>query len=366
MSKHTWITVDFHDEETYHSLLDNSQGFTAFVMAFIISACLALRHKPGCPGGCSLTRHSHYERKKLNGLPIWRVQCKLCGAVFTVLPHFVLPYRAISADTARQNLLGYYRGLSLDASEEVCGGISAEALFRLICALGREGTVPVLIKADLPLPDYFEADEKHSSCEDNPLYLTTVSAGEVIWSLACCENKTAAAFTEGYGVFQQATLEYNPDWQPKGILCDGYDSTVQAQHALFPKTPVGACLRHAVAGLGKKLKGLCGDATKLCRDFWHLFDGRGEGLIPVFSLGQKLRRFAEQVEKTAGEEVGGAIRRWIARHKDGWFAVMRDPNLPLTSVMLDQRHNYLDRKLFMMKGFHHAGIDRQAFLNGLV
>jgi hypothetical protein len=37
----------------------------------------------------------------------------------------------------------------------------------------------------------------------------------------------------------------------------------------------------------------------------------------------------------------------------GWYAVLEDPRMPVTSTLLDQAHNAFDRKLFMMKGFNH-------------
>jgi hypothetical protein len=39
--------------------------------------------------------------------------------------------------------------------------------------------------------------------------------------------------------------------------------------------------------------------------------------------------------------------------------------MPVTSTLLDQVHNAIDRKLFMMKGFHHPQGSQQAFLRGL-
>ena len=66
--KHTWITIDFHDEANYRDLLDKSSAFIAAVTEFVLSIGLMLCHKPGCPGGCSLTRHSHYERVRLEAV----------------------------------------------------------------------------------------------------------------------------------------------------------------------------------------------------------------------------------------------------------------------------------------------------------
>ena len=39
--------------------------------------------------------------------------------------------------------------------------------------------------------------------------------------------------------------------------------------------------------------------------------------------------------------------------------------MPVTSTLLDQAHNAIERKLFAMKGFHHPGGSQQAFLTGL-
>ena len=51
--------------------------------------------------------------------------------------------------------------------------------------------------------------------------------------------------------------------------------------------------------------------------------------------------------------------------KAGWYAVLADPQMPVTSTLLDQAHNAFERKLFAMKGFHHPGGRQQAFLTGL-
>jgi hypothetical protein len=83
-------------------------------LAFFLSLGFQLKHKSTCTGGGGLTRHSHYARVRLGGLTIWRIQCTSCKAVFTVLPHFVLRYRRMSPDGARQALMATHGGLSLE------------------------------------------------------------------------------------------------------------------------------------------------------------------------------------------------------------------------------------------------------------
>src|SRR5882724_10330262 len=136
------ITVDFQHETTYVHLLGDGKAFVEWVLAFILSLGFQLKHKAACRGGGSLTRHSHYVRVRLGGVTIWRLQCTTCRAVFTVLPHFVLRYRQMHPEMARNALLATHGGLSLELCA-VIGHISPMALYRLICALGHQSMVAV-------------------------------------------------------------------------------------------------------------------------------------------------------------------------------------------------------------------------------
>ena len=66
-----------------------------------------------------------------------------------------------------------------------------------------------------------------------------------------------------------------------------------------------------------------------------------------------------------GTANGERVRYWFQDKKAGWYAVLEDPRMPVTSTLLDQAHHAIDRKLFMMKGFHHPKGSQQAFLRGL-
>jgi hypothetical protein len=187
------ITVDFRSEATYFQLLGDGQAFLECVMAFVMALGFQLKHKATCRGGGCLTRHSHYVRVRLGGVTIWRLQCTTCRAVFTVLPHFILRYRHMRPDIARDALLATHGGLSLELCAVICH-ISPIALYRLICALGYQSIVMVLTRCGLPLPTYFLADEKHSCCLTDKVYLPTIVTGRVIWHLGYTEDASAAAF----------------------------------------------------------------------------------------------------------------------------------------------------------------------------
>jgi hypothetical protein len=360
------ITIDFQHEATYHQLLGDGKAFLEFVCAFLLSLGFQLKHKATCHGSGCLTRHSHYARVRLGEVIIWRIQCTTCKAVFTVLPHFVLRYRRMRPEVAREALLATHGGLSLELCAMICH-LSPMALYRLVCAFGHQSLVTVLTRCGLALPVYFLADEKHSRCLTEKVYLPTIVCGRVIWYLGYTENASAAALTQSYGEFQRAASQQEPAYRVRGILTDGFDSTVKSLRTLYPGARLGNCLRHALTKLPKKLAAIASPIRKALRSQFHtlLYRACQRKGLRVFALGQRLRHFANDVARVAGKANGERVRRWFQDKKAGWYAVLADPQMPVTSTLLDQAHNAIERKLFAMKGFHHPDGSQQAFLMGL-
>src|SRR5437870_2566744 len=360
------FTVDFQNEATYFQLLGDGKAFVECVIAFILALGFQLKHKATCSGGGCMTRHSHYLRVRLGGVTIWRLQCTTCRAVFTILPHFVLRYRQMRPEVARDALLAIHGGLSLELCA-VLYHLSPMALYRLVCAFGHHSLVTVLTRCGLPLPVYFLADEKHSRCLAEKVYLPTIVSGRVIWHLGYTEAASAAAFTQSYRACQQAALQQEPSYRVRGILTDGFDSTTSSMRTLFPGARLGNCLRHAINKLPAKLTSIASPVRKALRSQFHtlLYRARQRKGLRVFALGQRLRHFADRVTQSAGEANGARVRRWFQEKKAGWYVVLADPQMPVTSTLLDQAHNAIERKLFAMKGFHHPSGSQQAFLTGL-
>jgi hypothetical protein len=360
------ITVDFHDETTYFALLSNTKAFVEFVLAFIVSSGFQLKHQATCSGRGSLTRHSHYTRVRLGGLTFWRLQCTTCRAVFTVLPHWVLRYRQMRPEVARDALLATHGGLSLECCAAIYH-ISPMALYCLLCALGQQSLVTVLTRCRLPLPVYFLADEKHSRCLTANVYLPTMVRGRVIWHLGYTEEASAAAFTQSYQAFQHAAAQQEPTYRVRGVLTDGFDSTTKSLRTLFPGARLGFCLRHALLKLPKKLAAIASPVRQSLRAQFHtlLYRARQRKGLRMFALGQRLRHFADHVAHMTGTTNGARVRGWFQDEKVGWYAVLADPQMPVTSTLLDQAHTAIARKLFAMKGFHHPDGSQQAFLTGL-
>jgi hypothetical protein len=197
----------------------------------------------------------------------------------------------------------------------------------IICRLGQQSVVTVLTRCGLPLPSYFLADEKHSHCLTDKVYLPTIVCGRVIWHLGYTEDASAAAFTASYGAFQRAASQQEPLYQVKGVLIDGFDSTSKSMRTLFPGARLGNCLRHAITKLPGKLTAIASPVRKALRSQFHtlLYRARQRRGLRVFALGQQLRRFADHITTTAGAANGERVRQWIRAKKAGWYAVLEAP-----------------------------------------
>src|SRR5215471_7341211 len=140
------------------------------------------------------------------------------------------------------------------------------ALSRLVCAFGQHRVVmTVLTRCGLPLPPYFIADEKHSRCLTEKVYLPTIVSGRMLWHLGYTEEASATAFTASYGEFQRAAAQQEPSYRVKGVLTDGFDSTTKSLRTLFPRARLGTCLRYALLKLPKKLTAIPSSVRKTLR-----------------------------------------------------------------------------------------------------
>ena len=126
-----------------------------------------------------------------------------------MLPHFVLRYRSLRPEVARDALLATHGGLSV----ELCTALyhlSPMALYRLLGALGSQSLGAVLTRCGLPRPRYFLVDAQPSRCLTAKVYLPTIVSGRVIWHLGDTEDASALAFTQLYQEFQRAASQQDP------------------------------------------------------------------------------------------------------------------------------------------------------------
>ena len=184
-------------------------------------------------------------RVRLGGLTIWRLQCTTCRAVFTVLPHFVLRYRQMRPEVARDALLATHGGLSLELCA-VIYHISPMALYRLVCALGQHSLVtradPVWPAAARLFPRRREAQP----LSHRKVYLPTIVSGRVHLASGLHRGGQCGGLYPVLREFQRAASQQEPSYRVRGVLIDGFDSTTKSMRTLFPGARLGNCLRHAL------------------------------------------------------------------------------------------------------------------------
>ena len=187
----------------------------------------------------------------------------------------------------------------------------------------------------------------------------------MIWHLGYTKEASAAAFTQSYGVFQRAALHQEPTYRVRGILTDGFDSTVKSMRTLFPGAPgqlSAPCDQQAPEETdGDRVPGAQGVALTIS-DF-VVPSATAEELTGVCS-GPAVTPFCRPCRPHRGGDQRQPGAPVFQDKKAGWYAVLEDPQMPATSTLLDQAHNAIERKLFAMKGFHHPGGSQQAFLTG--
>ena len=230
------ITVDFRDEATYVQLLGDGKAFVECVCAFPLPRLSARTQGdlsgrrvpdppfalPPCPA-----RWGHHLAD-----PVHQVSRGVHRP-----PPLVLRYRQMRPAVARDALLATH-----GAQFELCAilwHISPMALSRLVCAFGQHSVVTVLTRCGLPLRRHFIADEKHSRCLTDKVYLPTIVRGRVLWHLGYTEEASAAAFTQSYREFQRAAYQHEPT----------LGSAASSRMALTARPAVcGRCFRvHALA-----------------------------------------------------------------------------------------------------------------------
>ncbi len=250
-------------------------------------------------------------------------------------------------EVARDVLLATHGGLSLELSA-VIYHISPMVLYRLVCALGPQSVVTVLTRCGLPLPSYILADEKHSRCLTNKVYLPTVVSGRVIWHPGYTEDASVAAFTQSYGGFQRAASQQEPSYRVQSVLTDGFDSTIKSIRTLYPGARLGNCLRHAITKLPKKLVAIASPVRQALRSQFHTLIVQGataEGLAGVCARPKTATLCGPRGHHSGRRRPGPAMD---PGQEGRLYAVLENPRMPVTSTLLDQAHNAIKQKLFAM------------------
>ena len=298
---------------------DDSREFLDYVQQPLRVQLGAEKHRDNCPDLSRYTGHSKRTRS-LQGwvgqpteLPIRRVRCCSCQAVFTVLPSFVCRYRRQDSDCLAKLLT---LSLSLDLSQRhtalvyTWGGSGRSWrpgwVWSLLQGLGT--LLPVswlLLRLGLTAPESVLSDEKFAHLDGLPIYLFTVSQGELIWHIQKLEQISQAAFEPAIAQYletvnqQLLTLQLasaDDPYAPTTVTTDGWEQSRDAWRKLSPNSHLLECRWHGLKRISSSLEDYQLANPEVTEDTLHKLKQQIEHLWEAPSrakFSQRLRRLRE-------------------------------------------------------------------------
>lgn len=276
-----------------------------------------------------------------------------------------MPYFSSRTEQVKNALIAYHGGLSFENCA-LCFNISGIALYRLICTFGKYSIPDILHKTGIPLPKNVQADEKHTQCLDEKGYIPLLTCGHAIWHIDYVDSLDDKILEDSYRKFSEETKVIDADYTPKTITHDGFQSTINALSHIFKKATFLICWLHACWSLAKLLHSFSKEAGAYLS--WKLFQilkkYNKKDSLQCISLKNWFTALLRNYKDVLPNDLYESLKKWIKRRKPYFYAGMSYPLGFNLSYTIDHICNHLDRKLFMMKDFHHPNARRDLFLKG--
>jgi hypothetical protein len=322
-------------------------------------------HKPDCAHTHRFTRHGHYSRGAIpwQGDPyevcIWQVRCLDCGAVFSILPSFLVRYQRFDAACIQQMIEASlifdtsYRHTRLlfNASQPQASIKDPRTIWSKVQWLG--SALPVtqlLLLLELSPPSHILEDEKFASENGTKTYIPAIVQGEysLIWWIDYVPNVDAQTLKDSFGKYLHQVEPLNA--LPKASTQDGWKAALSALSQLCKGIVLQQCHRHLqekfsrlLATFRKTQHQLTQEEEKTYKDaHWNLLKAPDKR-----SFSQRLRRLKERLS----DPFFHALWDRLKDKRDSILAYLKDSAIATVTTLQDQLFRFLDRKLFMMGAF---------------
>ncbi len=336
---HRSICVPFQEDE-YTPILADRQAFRAYLQQ------THQNHPQLFPAEMrqGFRFHGLVYSRKLN-LDQRRIKLRN-GQVYQIRPSFVMPYMVAKTDDIEKGLYLRRFGVPFDALAYVFGR-DAMFWYRATVSLGRNALVSTTVKDPRKLPSHVVADEKHTRCNGERIYIATTVANGCFVGAEVCEQADTESLTDAYGVFQQEAQALDADYAPKTVTTDGWRATDAAFKALFPQVTILLCFLHAFLKLRRRARRLLADWTTLRKRLWATYRAKKRA-----AFSQRLRRTNEWVQQHVSLDSVREVMSRIAANVTRYSGAYQHPEAPRTTNMVDRLINYQERILQDMQLFH--------------
>lgn len=292
---------------------------------------------------CSL--HDIRPSRKLSEVRIRRIRLHRSGAVYRVVPSFVLPYMTGYTDKVEKALYLRRFGVPFWGLTYVFGR-NDMYWYRLTEHLGRFDMVGTTVKAADKLPEHLLADEKFTSINGQQVYVTTTVGSDVVLGTSIALTVQTDALEQAYGDFKREALRLNPDYHPQTVNADGWQQTRLAWQALFPAIVVIRCFLHAFLRIRDRCKH-SPHYRRLQFLFWYIYRATSYGMY-----WRRFRAFLEFADAHLTGEARNAVPKF-ERKRAELFVGWRHPNCHRVSTMLERHmQSMMTRCLYMGRDFH--------------
>lgn len=337
------ICLPFPSEQYYESCMEDSKKFIDFINQSY------KEHPELFPEAFirGFKLNGFVTSQKQDGFRMRRIRLKNdTQDGYQVRPSFMMPYMVAKTKEVEKAL--YFRrwGVPFDA---LAYGFGRNAMYwyRICASLGRNCVVGTTIKDPGRLPEDVLADEKHSRHQSDKVYITTTVADGCILGAGLAQNAGTEALTEGYGDFKREAQNLDPDYQPKTVNTDGWESTQKAWKTLFPTVVLILCFLHSFLKVRDRCKRAKDLFPTVSQKIWHAYHA-----CTLAQFSQRIRRLREWAHIHVSLEPVKEKILELCRKAPRFKVAFSYPGAHRTSNALDRLMNYQDRILYAMQYFH--------------
>jgi hypothetical protein len=257
------------------------------------------------------------------------------GRSYSIRPSFLMPYMTARTEDVEGPLFLRKFGVPFWALARVFGSDPMH-WYRMEIGLGRNSIVGTTVRT-APLPEDLLADEHHQTLDGQKHYIATTVGGDCVLGAALSQGVGTDDLKEAYGVFKEEARGLDPQYAPKTVNTDGWQSTQTAWKALFPLVVILQCFLHAwlkIRDRAKHLGELFFDLSQRVWDAYHAPDRR--------SFSQRIRSLRSWATGClAGITLDKVLD--LCDKRDLWAIAYDHPKGHRTSNMLDRLMRAMNR-----------------------
>lgn len=374
--KRTAILYFGATKQDYLSLVQEKKhsGLLEYIQPLLQAQLHPEQHQNGCSDQSHYTIHSQRNRQ-LQGLlgaretiPVCRVRCQSCRAVFTVLPSFILRYRRQDADCLGKLLeMNLGMGLSLRETASIYRWMDSTHrwqpswIWTLVQWLGT--LLPVyllLMRMGLTPPEHILSDEKFAVLNGAKVYLFLVSEQELIWHGKWMPNSDEECFTQTIEAFcvgmdgaarSSGHLAAADEYVPTSVTTDGWVASQNAWEAVVPKISLIECKLHGQKRVSLSLEEYFKAHPELSSKQLQQVKDHLNSVLSAPSLAAFSQRIRRNLIRYRDEPI--LLKRLnILKDKRFRFTnALKFDDAPAYSAPLDRSMRFLDEKLISFGQF---------------